>query len=93
MSGAVLNDMRVLRVFLRKMDNGCFDFKRGRSCRRVDDGESFEQVGEYRSYQGGRGRGVYVVGGARGRRRKTPYDSTRCAVVDHPNWINLLTTD
>jgi len=64
-----LDNLWVLSLFLRKMDIGCFDFKRGRSCRPVDDGESLEQVGEYGSYQGGRGRGVCVVGGAGGRRR------------------------
>jgi len=72
-----MNVTWVLSVFLRKMDNGYFGFKRGRNCRRVDDGESLKQVGEYRSYQGGRGRGVRIVGGPGGRRRKTLHLSTR----------------
>lgn len=69
--------VRILRVYLRKMDGGCLDLKCGRSRRRVSDDQSLEQVGKSRSYQGGRRRRVRVIGDGGGRRCETIYVSTR----------------
>ena len=75
----------------RKMDSGDLGIERGGSCRGACGDESLEQMGQSRGNQGGRGRGIRVVGGPGGREHETYYIPAR--YVHCPSPVDLPSND